>query len=56
MKYTFSFEKSKAGYNKLILPEEIKLIEYIFEDMESFSEPIFQSFVEKVINKDSNYE
>ncbi|MHC1748052.1 MAG: hypothetical protein AB9856_06630 [Cellulosilyticaceae bacterium] len=56
MKYMFSFEKSNDGYNKIILPEEIKLIEYVFEDMESFSEPIFQSFVEKVINKDSNYE
>lgn len=24
--------------------------------MESFGEPIFQSFIEKVINEDSNYE
>ncbi|URZ05798.1 hypothetical protein [Clostridium felsineum] len=56
MKYRFSFEKGNDGYNKIILPEEIKLIEYVFEDMESFGEPIFQSFVEKVVNKDSNYE
>lgn len=56
MKYMFSFDKSNDGYKKIILPEEIKLIEYVFEDMESFSELIFQSFIEKVINEDSNYE
>ncbi|EJO5347963.1 MULTISPECIES: hypothetical protein [Clostridium] len=56
MKYMFAFEENKDGYKKIILPQEIKLIEYIFEDMESFKEPIFKKLIEKVVNENSNYE
>lgn len=56
MKYMFSVEKSNYGYSKIILPQEIKLVEYVFEDMESFGEPIFQEFIERVINRVSNNE
>lgn len=56
MKYKFSIEETNNRYKKIILPEELKLIEYVFEDMESFAEPIFLRFIEKVINKDSSYE
>lgn len=56
MKYMFSVEKSNYGYSRIILPEEIKLIEYVFEDMESFGEPLFKEFIERVINRVSNNE
>jgi hypothetical protein len=56
MKYKFTVEESNNGYKKIILSEELKLIEYVFEDMESFGEAIFKSFIKKVINEDSTYE
>ncbi|MEW8955174.1 hypothetical protein [Clostridium sp.] len=56
MKYMFSIEKGDSGYNRIILPQELKLVEYVFMDMECFARPVFQETIERVVNGVSDNE
>ncbi|WP_018885640.1 hypothetical protein [Paenibacillus massiliensis] len=56
MKFPVKINNSENGYKRLKLPEEISVVEYLLYDMESFRSPIFLSYIEKVLNKESELE
>lgn len=56
MKYPVKINDSEDGYKQIKLPEEISAVEYLLYDMESFRSPIFLSYIEKVLNKESELE
>ncbi|MNW26995.1 Antitoxin [compost metagenome] len=56
MKYSVKITSSENGYKKIKLPEEILAVEYLLYDMESFRSPVLLSYIEKVLNKESELE
>lgn len=57
MKYQYSVvEGINSEYKKIKLPNEIFVIEYLLYDMESFREPIFIDYIDKVLHGKSSCE
>ncbi|ACD23947.1 hypothetical protein FDE76_07160 [Clostridium botulinum] len=56
MKYDYSIFVDDNGYILFKFIKELKLLEYVFEDMSSFGEPIFREFIKKVISDESKFE
>ncbi len=56
MKYNYSVLKDHNGYTLFKFTDELKLLEYVFEDMLTFKEPIFKEAINKVISGQSEYE
>ncbi|WP_223282768.1 hypothetical protein [Neobacillus kokaensis] len=57
MKYKYSVvEVPNSGYKRIKLPDEISAVELLIYDMESFREPIFIDFINKVLSGESNGE
>lgn len=56
MNYLFKVEEDSLKYKMFVLPQEIKLVEIVFMDMENFARPVFKESIEKVVNGVSSCE
>lgn len=56
MKYKYEIQKGNSGFYIIKLPNEIKLVELVFDDMASFAQPIFLNYIQNVLNEKVEYE
>lgn len=52
---TYRIEISELGFKRFVFPKEIKLLEYVFDDMECFGRAIFKKDIDRVMKRESDY-